>query len=116
MSKLAKFAKFCEENESEPKGSRLSLNGSNVELNADCSFTGGGGAARNGVLLLDFGGAGLGGGGLLFFGGRAGVGLSVRKASPVDAVEVISEKGEKPNGSFYIIKICKVEYLYFKKK
>ena len=101
---MAKLAKFCEENESEPNGSRLSLNGSKLELNpewvADWSFTGGGGAARNGVLLHDLGGAGLGGGGLLFFGGRAGVGLSDRKASPV-VEEETSEKDEKPNGSFF---------------
>lgn len=65
----------------------MSLNGSKLaELNAltvDClSLLGGGGAALNGVLFVDLGGAGLGGAALLFFGGNAGVGLSVLKASP----------------------------------
>lgn len=99
LSKLAKLAKLCEENESEPNGSRLSLNGSKLDPKPACdwSFTGGGGAARSGVLLVDLGGAGLGGGALLFLGGSAGVGLSDRKASPPEAP---SEKGENPNGSF----------------
>ena len=107
LSKFAKLAKFCDENESEPNGSRLSLKGSKLEPNAawDWPFTGGGGAARRGVLLLDLGGAGLGGGALLFFGGSAGVGLSERNApSPAFASEDESENGDKPNGSFCISK------------
>ena len=82
----------------------MSLNGSKLELNddwvaPDWSLTGGGGAARDGVLLvaLDFDGAGGLGGGLLFFGGSAGVGLSDRNASP----ELAESNGENPNGSLW---------------